>query len=58
MFGKAFASVHSRNHLDNIHRQRKSETLRDNRDVNNDTSALDVEFALNDVMLRNVLTFT
>lgn len=55
MLGKAFASVHSGNHLDDIHRQRKREILRDNRDVSNmkedDTSALDVEFTVNELKI-------
>lgn len=47
---RTFASVHSGSHLDEIHKQRKDEILRDNcyvtRKKDSDNSALDMDFSL------------
>ena len=50
LLGKAFASVHSGDHLDDKHKQRKNDILKENRDVyikkDIEESAMDVEITM------------
>ena len=54
ILGKNFASVHSDNHLDDLHRHRKEEILNENRDVyrkkDNEESAMDSEITMNELV--------
>ena len=53
--GKAFASVHSGDHLDDKHKQRKKEILKENRDVyikkDSEGSAMDAEINMNELVI-------
>ncbi len=53
--GKKFASVHSGDHLDDIHRQNKEKILNENRDVflkkDNVESTMDAEIIMNELVM-------
>ncbi len=55
ILGKKFASVHSGDHLDDIHRQNKEKILNENRDVflkkDNEESTMDEEMNMNELVM-------
>lgn len=55
MLGKKFASVHSGDHLDDIHRLHKEKVLKENRDVyikkDNEESTMDAEMNMNELVI-------